>query len=154
AVTAPPEVKPGDHPTLVLVTRSPVRGGLGVRLRVGVLVLVRGPGRIVHRVVATALARRGRALELWLRNDGNVSERLTRATVRDRLPCRADVQPRELLPHSRGILLLRAACRVAVGSTAIVDVPGRGVSRLRVGAYRPVRAPQRLSRTRRRRLPP
>jgi hypothetical protein len=154
AVTAPAAVTPGDHPTIVLLTRSPFDVQFGVRIRIGVLVLVRGPGRIVHRVVATALRTRGRALELWLRNDGNVSERLTRATVHVRLHCPVSIEPRELLPHTRGVVLLRAACRVAFGSSAVVTTRGAAASRLRVGAYRPTRAPQRLPRPRGRRLPP
>lgn len=154
AVTAPDPVAPGDHATLVLLSRSPLDRRLGVRIRIGVLVLVRGPGRIVHRVVATAIRSRGRALELWLRNDGNVAERLDRSTVHVRLRCPARVEPRELLPRSRGIVILRAACRVPVGSMAIVRASGRRAATLRVGAYRPVRAPQRLPRARGRRVTP
>jgi hypothetical protein len=124
AVTAPRDASPGDHPALVLVSRAPPGGRLGVRLRVGVLVLVRGTGRTVHRVVATALRRRGRSLELWLRNDGNVAERLTRETLRLRLP----FAPRELLPHSTGVVLLRPARRL----TAVVLRPPGARHRVRL----------------------
>lgn len=111
AVTAPLDAAPGDRPALVLVGRA----AGAMRIRVGVLVLVRGRGRIVHRLVVTRRRARGRTLELWIRNDGNVSERLTRRTVHIRLPCRFRVAPRELLPHSRGILVVRAACKVTAG---------------------------------------
>ena len=111
AVTAPRTAEPGDHPALVLVGRA-----VGsMRLRVGVLVLVRGTGRVVHRIVVVRRRVRGRTLELWLRNAGNVSERLTRATVRIRLPCRYRVEPRELLPHSRGVFVIHAACKLVAG---------------------------------------
>jgi hypothetical protein len=130
AVTAPADTAPGDRPALVLVSR--IAGQ--VRIRVGVLVLVRGSGRIVHRVVATGLLRRGRTLELRLRNDGNVAERLTRATLRLRLPCPFRVEPRELLPHGVGVLVVRARCRARSVRLAL---PGaRRSSRLRVTAGR------------------
>ena len=94
-----------------------------MRVRLGVLVLVRGSGRIVHRIVVTRRRRLGRTLEVWLRNEGNVSERLTRASIPIRLPCRFRVEPRELLPHSRGILLVHAACAV-VPRRARAPAPG------------------------------
>jgi hypothetical protein len=117
AVAAPKDAPRGDRPAVVLATRN----GVGVRIRVGVLVLVRGSGRVVHRVVATALRRRGRALELWVRNAGNVSERLTRRTLHLRLPCRFAVAPRELLPHTRGVVRIRAR---RCSGAAFVRAPG------------------------------
>jgi len=126
---------PGDHPALVLVSSRPSRKGVGVGVRIGVVVLVRGAGRIVHRVVPLALRARGRDLELWLRNDGNVSERLTSSTLQVRLVPggRVRVTPRELLPHSRGVLRLRL--RGTLPARAIVRVLGR-TTRLKVAGRR------------------
>jgi hypothetical protein len=124
AVTAPADAAPGDRPTLVLVGRA---AGV-MRIRVGVLVLVRGSGRIVHRVVAVALRRRGRTLELRLRNEGNVAERLTRARLHLRLPCPFRVEPRELLPHSTGVLVVHARCRAR---SVLLAPPGSRRARLR-----------------------
>jgi hypothetical protein len=130
AVTAPARTAPGDRPVVVLVGRA---AGT-MRIRVGVLVLVRGSGRIVHHVVAVGLRRRGRTIELRLRNDGNVAERLTRARLRLRLPCPFRVEPRELLPHSVGVLVVHARCRAR---SVLLALPGaRRSRRLRVVAGR------------------
>ena len=77
----PAGVRPGDHPALVLFsTRPPADKKVHVLLRVGVVVLVRVPGTIVHRLVPQALSvrRRGaaRLFSLRLVNRGNVAERL------------------------------------------------------------------------------
>jgi hypothetical protein len=129
------KLEPGDHPALVLVSSRPARGGIGVGVRIGVVVLVRGAGRIVHRVVPLALRTHGDELELSLRNAGNVSERLTAPSIRVRLLPHgvAHVEPRELLPHSRGLLRLHTRVRAPVG--AIVRVLGR-TFRLKVAGRR------------------
>jgi hypothetical protein len=118
-------LEPGDHASLVLVASRPARGGVGVSVRLGVVVLVRGLGAIVHRIVPLGLRRRGTDLELRLRNDGNVSERLTTAGLRLRLlpRGRAQAEARELLPHSRGVLVLHTRDRTATG--AVVRLLGR-----------------------------
>src|SRR5262249_21273741 len=47
----PPGTEPGDHAELVLLTTRPLGGtGLAVRMRLGVVVVVRAPGRIVRRL--------------------------------------------------------------------------------------------------------
>jgi hypothetical protein len=110
----PAAARPGDHPALVLfATRPPADKKVHVLLRVGVVVLVRIAGAIVHRLVPQTLSvhRSGtaRLFALRLANEGNVAERLrgarlelvlsrgakTLATLRAR---RLD-----LLPHSAGI---------------------------------------------------
>jgi hypothetical protein len=119
----PRRAQPGDHPELVLLTTRPsARRGLPVRLRLGVVVVVRAPGKVVHRVEAVAVhsrrAGRGRRLEVLLANRGNVTE-----TVRGscasvtlqrgaRLVARLRAPRRELLPRTRGLVDLRYAGRV------------------------------------------
>ena len=107
-------VEPGDHDALVLLTTRPYRGGaVGVRMRIGLVVVVRAPGRVVRRLAVRALgvrrSRRGRTLELHVTNGGNVTERLGRGQVRlvlrragVRARPRADV--RELRPRTGGIV--------------------------------------------------
>jgi hypothetical protein len=119
----PPKAEPGDHSELVLLTTRPPSGrGLPVRLRLGVVVVVRAPGRIVHRVdVLRVTGRRAgsaRRLELLLANRGNVTERVggtcTAVTVHRgrRLVARLSVPRRELLPRTRGVAEARYAGRV------------------------------------------
>jgi hypothetical protein len=88
----------GDHPGLVLLTTRPASAAVGVRLRLGVVVLVRVPGRIVHRLVAQRLLRHGGRLELWVRNRGNVAEECSQLRVDPAIRPAA----RTLLPHARG----------------------------------------------------
>ncbi|MGH3053756.1 MAG: hypothetical protein ACRDL7_02105, partial [Gaiellaceae bacterium] len=105
---------PGDHPGLVLLTTRPLGvRHVRVRLRVGVIVVLRVHGRIVRRLDARALSvgRRGalRLLELRLVNRGNVTERLGGDGLRLALlrggRKLATLRPagRELLPRSAGI---------------------------------------------------
>ncbi|HET8528597.1 MAG TPA: hypothetical protein VFL60_06785 [Gaiellaceae bacterium] len=128
AVSSPRRLQPGDRPALVLVSTRGRARGVGVGLRVGVVVLVRGGGRVVRRLVPLALHVRGRRLELLLRNAGNVSEQLAPATVhvrllrRGRVVARPWVEQRELLPHTRGIVRLRLARRLRGDAVAVVRV--------------------------------
>ena len=133
AATAKPE--PGDHPSLVLVSSRGSRRDVGVDVRIGVVVLLRGAGRIVRHLVPLALRARGPDLELSLRNEGNVSERLTTASLRVRLlpRGRARVEPRELLPHTRGLVRLHPGPRSPFA--AIVRVRGQ-TFRLKVAGRR------------------
>ncbi|HZT53064.1 MAG TPA: hypothetical protein VE995_01645 [Gaiellaceae bacterium] len=113
---APPgRAEPGDHPALVLLTTRPVGSRrVRMRLRVGVVVVLRVAGRIVRRLDPRSLRveRRGRRrlLELRLVNRGNVSERLGRVGLRLVLARRGRrlatlrPKPRELLPHSAGLV--------------------------------------------------
>src|SRR5204862_3464679 len=70
---------PGDHAALVLLTtRAPPGIAVPVRLRVGVTVVVRVPGRIVHRLGLRSLRVRGAGRQPVFRvvvaNRGNVVE--------------------------------------------------------------------------------
>ncbi len=125
-VTAKPpaRARPGDHPALVLLaTRPPADKKVHVLLRVGVVVLVRIAGAIVHHLVPQALfVRRHGAVRLFslrLANRGNVAERiggagLELALSRHGKPL-ATLRTRrlDLLPHSAGIALFayRGAAR-------------------------------------------
>ena len=126
----PRRVEPGDHDALVLLTTRPRRSaGVAVRMRIGVVVVVRAPGRVVRSVAIRALrvrhAGRTRTLELVLANHGNVTETIDAARVRlllvrkgVRSPVRADV--RELRPRTNGVVQLRYRGRLTGWVTARV----------------------------------
>jgi hypothetical protein len=111
---------PGDHPSLVLFTTQRSASDIAVRLRVGVVVLVRGRGALVHRVLAERLVARARQLDLWLRNAGNVAEPLR---IRIRVGGRWLHDSRLILPHSRAVATFSA--RVAA-RRALVEVDSGG----------------------------
>jgi hypothetical protein len=119
--------EPGDHPALVLLTSRPLgKRRVRVRLRVGVVVDLRVPGRIMRRLDARAIrvSRLGesRMLGVLLVNRGNVTERLGQDGLRLVLTHNgrrfATLRPQreELLPRSRGVaeFAYRGAVRGAV----------------------------------------
>ena len=133
ASRVPARAEPGDHDALVLLTtRRRASDGLSVRVRMGVVVVVRAPGRIVRRIQARGLrvVRRGRVrtLELTLVNRGNVTETFarTRAVVSlergGRRLVRLHGYPRELRPHTRGVLEFRYRGFLSGRVVARVDV--------------------------------
>jgi hypothetical protein len=118
ASTVPAGAEPGDHDALVLfTTRRRATDGLAVRVRMGVVVVVRAPGEIVRRLEARGLrvVRRGRVrtLELSVVNRGNVSESFTRPRMLvsfdrgARRIARFHGDPRELRPRTHGFLQFR-----------------------------------------------
>ena len=114
AARVPRDASPGDHPGLLLLASRPVvRGAVAVRVRLGVVVLLRVPGRVVHRLALTALRGRGKTLELGVANRGNVAEALPgrRVTVtlwrRGRVVARLHPPGGEVLPRARAILELK-----------------------------------------------
>jgi len=130
---------PGDHPSLVVfATRPRSSGGVGVRLRVGVVVVVRVPGSVVHRLRLAGIRVAHRRLEVDVRNRGNVVERLGPATLSvrvvrgGRMLRRFPVPVRELLPGGRA--LIRFAAPLSRGRV-IVDLRGNDgkVRELRAG---------------------
>jgi hypothetical protein len=140
AAKLPWRAEPGDHDALVVLTTRPVeRAGVGVRLRVGVVVVVRAPGAVVRRLELRGLrvARRGagRALQLVVANRGNVTESIDRARA-TLAPTRTGGRPtvvvassRDLRPRTRGILEFHLGVRRRGWMTIRVGIPaadGRG----------------------------
>jgi hypothetical protein len=134
SVRMPRHAEPGDHDALVLFSARPLaNAAVSVRLRLGVVVIVRAPGAVVRRLQLGRLrvTRRGgkRALELAVVNAGNVTERLLRVrTVVSRLPSRrriatAAAGARELRPRTRGLLDFRLRTRAHGPAEARVLVP-------------------------------
>jgi hypothetical protein len=128
---APPRgAAPGDRPfALVLTTRGRPGSGVALRLRIGVFVLARVPGKAVRRLVIGPLrVRSARILELTIRNAGNVTERLLpRALVltvlrRGRVIARLRPPGRQLLPRSRALVVARCAGRLGQPATVRVSL--------------------------------
>lgn len=122
---------PGDHASLLLLASRPLSTtAVAVRVRLGVVVVLRVPGKIVHRlkVLGVRASRVGakRVLTVRFANRGNVAELLGRENAsvtlwrRGRLLARLPVAPRELLPRSRGVVEVayrgpargRVVCRI------------------------------------------
>jgi hypothetical protein len=128
----PRHVEPGDHDALVLLTTRPTRGtGVAVRVRIGVLVVVRAPGRVARRIGVRGLRvrrlRHARVLELFMVNRGNVTETIGPARIRVELrrgAAHATLRagPRELRPRTRGLVHLRYRGPLAGWVTANVQV--------------------------------
>jgi len=144
--THPPAgARPGDHAAVVLLATAPkVRGGVSIRIRIGVIVVVRVPGPgLVRRLGLLGLqvrrVGRARMFELALENGGDVAERLRRRRVlvtlvrRGRTVARLRAAERILLPHSRGLDDVPYDGRLRGAVTAIVEVgsPRPGVAVLR-----------------------
>ncbi len=110
----PPGATPGDHAGLLLLASRPLaHGSVAVRMRLGIVVLLRVPGKVVHRLALTALRAHRRVLTLGLANHGNVAETLFGRGVtvtlwrRGRLVARLHPLSREVLPRARAVLELR-----------------------------------------------
>jgi hypothetical protein len=138
----PRRVEPGDHDALVVLTTRPqLAGGVAVRMRVGVRVVVRAPGGIVRRLDLRELrvrrAGRSRVLELLVVNRGNITETLFRSrvelTLRQSGRGQSRVRPatRELRPGTRGIVqfVYRGRLRGAVTAGVAVALERGPVSR-------------------------
>jgi hypothetical protein len=117
ASSPPPRAAPGDHAALVLLTTRARPGGIGVRMRIGVAIVLRIPGTIVHRLelrsLRVATAGPARVLRLVVANSGNVIESLAPGRLEVTLLARngpvARLRPRarELLPRTTGSFDLR-----------------------------------------------
>ena len=132
----PYRVEPGDHSALVLLTTRPRRGGgVAVRMRIGIVVVVRVQGVIVRRLELLRLrvrrAGRARLLELLMANRGNITETLDRRCVtvslrrRGRELERLWPTARDLLPRTSGIVEIRYRGRLRGRVTARVEQSGR-----------------------------
>jgi hypothetical protein len=143
SASVPPRAAPGDHDALVLLTSRPVaRGRVSVRLRLGVVVVVRAPGTVVRRLRLGPLrpARRSgnRALDLVVVNAGNVTEQLRHARVvvsslsKNRRLAAVAAAARELRPRTRGVVEFRLPTPAHGRVTARIVIPaepGRAVIR-------------------------
>jgi hypothetical protein len=123
--TAPRSARPGDHAALVLLTTQPRRtDGVAIRMQVGVVVLLRVAGRIVHRLELGPLKLRHRVLEAAVENRGNAAE-ITPVRVSlsrgGRVLARLRTAARTWLPHSRGTVRLRCPVSVRGWMTAQVQ---------------------------------
>jgi hypothetical protein len=140
----PHGARPGDHAALLLLTTRPLaRGGVPTRIRIGVVVVVRAPGRIVHRLQVAALRVRrvggARVLELRAANHGNVDEwvgaRRLVVELRSGGRLRARLHPgaRRFLARSSGVLLARVPPFVHGRVRAVVSLahPRAGVAAAR-----------------------
>jgi hypothetical protein len=140
AAKPPRRAEPGDHPALVLLTTRPLHvHRVRVRLRVGVIVVLHVPGRIVRRLEARRLTVRRagarRMLELLLVNRGNVTERLgsgLRLVLLRHGRTLAKLRPprQELLPRSRGIAEFTYRGRVRGSVVARVELRPYGQPRI------------------------
>jgi hypothetical protein len=139
----PRHVEPGDHDALILLTTRPRdHAGLAVRMRLGVVVAIRAPGRVVRGLALGALAVRrsghGRQLELLVANRGNVTEELASSRVsvilrrNGRTIARLKPEPRRLLPRTSGLVVFHYGGRGRGVVTAVATVmPTPGVPTLR-----------------------
>ena len=139
----PRGASPGDHAALVLVaTRPSDRGGVAVRMRIGIVVVVRVPGTIVHRLALEGMrvrrSSRMRRLELSFTNRGNVPERVGPGRLRVVLLQRGRVvgqllpARRDVLPRSRAIEQIPYRGRLTGRMTVLVELrQGAHMSRRR-----------------------
>jgi hypothetical protein len=128
----PRRVEPGDHDALVLLTTRPQRGaGVAVRARLGLVVVVRAPGRVVRRLIVRGVQvrrmRQGRVVEVLVANRGTVSETLAPGAIRVALqgrPGRATLRSagRELRPRTSGVVSLRPPRRLKGWVTTLVRI--------------------------------
>ena len=130
----PRRAEPGDHDALVLLTTRRRRSAaVTVRMRIGVVVVVRAPGRVIRRLALRRMhvrrGRRVRVVELVVANRGNVTETLERGRIRvelrhGRFRARLRSEPRELRPRTSGVVQLRYGGRLRGRVTARVWIVG------------------------------
>jgi hypothetical protein len=146
-VTPRPHAAPGDHHVAVLLTARPVAAGrVTVRMRLGIVVRIRVPGRIVRgvKLQGVRVRRDGdvRVLLASVANRGNVSEKIlgpiTISLIRSghvfaRLHARAR---RELRPSTQAVFRARYTGRARGFVTAVVTVRVRGARRSLGRGYR------------------
>ena len=147
ASTLPSHAEPGDHDALVLfTTRRRAEGGVAVRMRMGIVIVVRAPGILVRRLelrrVRVVRSGRVRVLELVVANRGNVTESFGRAHAtlslqrRGRRIARLTAGPRELRPRTRGILQFRYRGAQRGWATAHVEISADSSERVVRRAFR------------------
>jgi hypothetical protein len=131
---AGPGAEPGDHRVLVLLATRPQHGSrVAFRLRLGVRVSVRMPGRVIHRLalggVRVHRARGVRFIFVPVVNRGNVTVQLRRHVTGSLLRRGGRVarlqlatRPASLAPAARTLLALRYAGRVRGPVVAVVQI--------------------------------
>ncbi|TML95082.1 MAG: hypothetical protein E6G03_09460 [Actinobacteria bacterium] len=138
--TIPRRARPGDHNALVVLASRPIRGArVAVRMRLGIVVVLRAPGRVSRRLELRRLGVRRvgatRVLELYVANRGNVTEMLQRERLimilsrGRRILARLQPAARELLARTSGVVQARYTGRVRGRVTAVVELsygPGGG----------------------------
>jgi hypothetical protein len=139
----PRRAEPGDHDALVLLNTRPLgKGRVAVQLRMGLVIVVRAPGKVVRRLELRGLrvARRGkhRALDVIVVNRGNVTQSLQRARAvvshrgGGRRVATLVAGSRDLRPRTRGIVefrVRRGLRGVMTARVVIVAEPGRRILR-------------------------
>jgi hypothetical protein len=102
----------GDHTGALLLATRPQGGAIPVAVRIGVVVTLRVPGRLLRRLVlGRARVSRGK-LVVPVRNVGDVDEWVGGRDVSlvvaraGRRPVRVFARPRHVLAHTRGLLEL------------------------------------------------
>jgi hypothetical protein len=137
SAAVPRGAPPGDHTAVVLLTSHPVRAArVAVRMRIGITVAIRVPGRIVHALAVgrprvRAASGGAQVLEVPVLNRGNVVEQLPRGRLRLAVVTRGRVVQRlrpgarEVLPHSTAVFVLRCRPGLRGRLTAVVDLGGR-----------------------------
>ena len=144
AVARPRGASPGDHASLVLLTTEPPAGRRVVaRLRLGVVVVARVPGPLVHRLVLGGLRvvrhRHATVVDVGVANRGNVDEWIGARRVSLELRRHRSVVatlwavPRRLLARSGGLVRLACPRLVRGPVNAVLEVarPRDGVPVLR-----------------------
>lgn len=139
-VRRPPGARHGDHAQLLLLSTEPPAGRRVVAsLRLGVVVVARIPGRLVHRlemgriharrhgretILAVSVANRGNVDE-WL-GSGRISVTLVRRGAK---PLAVPARPRRLLARSTGIVdaTFRQRLHGRVTVIVVVQPPAEGV---------------------------
>jgi hypothetical protein len=137
SVRRPAGAGPGDHAELVLLSTEPPDGRrVFARLRIGVVVVVRVPGRLVHRLGLGRLRLASRQpvtrLQLVVVNRGNVEEWLERGRISVSLVrggwrlASAPIATRRLLARSSGLVeaRFRRPLRGWVTAVVVVRRPG------------------------------
>jgi hypothetical protein len=133
----PRGAEPGDHDALALLRTRPVANGrVAVRLRLGVVVVVRAPGAIVRRLELRRLriSRRARAtlIQITVANPGNVTESLRGAravlsrTKNGPVLAAALAPSRDLRPRTQGIVSFQYRRTLRGPMTARVVIPADG----------------------------
>jgi hypothetical protein len=126
AVAPPRGASPGDHRAVLLLTAQPPGGAaIAVRVRLGVTVVDRIPGAVVHRLAAVSLRVHGRAIALMVANRGNVDEWLhARVTLLrgGRVVATVSAPVRLLLPRTRATVGLPRPAHVHGRVRALVMI--------------------------------